>query len=238
MRPIILRSGVAGLAVAAAVGVAPVAGAAPSGAGKPATLNFTLDATPPPVSGRIPSGLGFSAPGFTFDSQAVAKFCTHELAVLNECPAKSEIGKGTLLVHVVSPTFTRDTEIPLNIYLQSRRGIVAVAFIGGPKVVPGKLSTTGGVSLSFNPLPTLPAFPGVTVTLENINVKVGTSRVVVKRSRQRVHGKTKTVVKRTRYSLIHQPQTCSTAGWSSVITLAFANAPSTTSATPIACPQG
>jgi hypothetical protein len=237
MRSIILRSVVASLAIAAPISAATIASAATPSAGKPTSLTFKLDASGPPVSGRIPSGLGFSAPGFTFDSRAVVKFCSHELAILNECPPKSEIGKGTLLVHVVSPTFTRNTAIQLTMYLRSRRGIFAVAFIGGPKVVPGKLTTAGGVSLNFNPLPSLPPFPGVTVTLERINVKVGTSRVVVTRSRQRVHGKLKTVVKRTRYSLIHQPKTC-TGSWSDTINLAFAGAPSTTSSTPLACPKG
>jgi hypothetical protein len=236
MRQIILRSAVATMAVAAPVCATAIAAAAPSG-GKATTLSFSAGTTAPPASGRIPSGLAFAAPGFKFDSRAVGKFCKHEQAVLDECPTASRIASGTLLVHVVSSAFTRDTHIPLNVYMSSKKGILGVAFIGGPKVVPGTLTTSGGVSLSFNPLPAVPNYPGVTLTLEQVSLKLGAHRVVVTRTRTRVHRthRFKTVVKRTRYDLIHGPASC-TGSVNTSLSLFFSGTPTVTFTASSPCP--
>jgi hypothetical protein len=163
----------------------------------------------------------------------VAKRCSQEAAVLNECPAKSTIGAGSLLVHVVSATFARNTTVPINLYLESNTRVLGVAFIGGPHAVTATLKTGGGVTLTFD-LPKVPSFPGVTLTLQQIGIKLGANRVVVSHVHKRVHGKKKTITKRTKYYLIHAPKSCSGA-WSSTVTLGFPDGSTAAVTTPIAC---
>lgn len=236
MRPRILRTAVATLAVAASAAAAATASAAPGAPGQPAHVTFSVNATAPPISGTIPTSLAFAAPGFTFDPKAVAKRCTHEQAILDECPAKSRIGTGVLDVHVVDAqeNTNREAHLSLDIYLQTNTRVLAVAFIGGPKVVPAKISTSKGVVLSFNPLPAIPPFPGLSLTLDSINLNVGTSQTVVTRKRQKVGKKTKTVTTRKRYDLLHNPSQC-TGSWPASVSLGFANGTSATVANPIAC---
>jgi hypothetical protein len=213
--------------------------AAPSSGGAGTALNFNVNTTVPPVSGRIPSSLAFAATGFEFDPRAVAKRCSHEQAQLDECPSGALIGVGKLVVHVVTTTFTRTTTFPLNMYLRTNTAVLGVAFIGGPKVVPGTLTTAGGVALSFNPLPKPPRFPGVTLSLEQVTINLGASRTVVTRERKkdpRTH-KEYTVVTRTHYDLIHAPAACS-GGWTSSVTLGFPSGPSASFTSPIACAAG
>jgi hypothetical protein len=238
MRGTILKCAITTAAAVALAAVAPAATvAAPSSGGEGTALNFSVNTTVPPVSGRIPSSLAFAAAGFEFEPRAVAKRCSHEQALLNECPSGALIGVGKLVVHVVTTTFTRNTTFPLNMYLGTNTAVVGVAFIGGPKVVPGTLTTAGGVALSFNPLPKPPQFPGVTLTLEQVTISLGASRTVITRERKkdpRTH-KEYTVVTRTHYDLIHAPATCS-GNWTSSVTLGFPNGPSASLNSPIACP--
>lgn len=231
MRRTILKCAIT---AAVAMAVAPAATiAAPSSGGQAATLNFSVNTTVPPVEGRIPSSLAFAAAGFEFDPRAVAERCSREQALLNECPSGALIGVGKLIVHVVSSKSTRTATFPLNMYLRTNTAVVGVAFIGGPKVVPGTLNTAGGVALSFNPLPKPPMFPGVTLSLEQVSINLGASRTVVTRKHEG-HGKHKIVVTRTHYNLIHTPATCSGSLTSSV-TLGFPNGPGASFNSPIAC---
>jgi hypothetical protein len=154
--------------------------------------------------------------------------------VLNECPALSHIGVGTLTVHVVTPKFTRDTAIPINLFLAGAHSVLAVAVLAGPHVVPATISTTGGVTLTFNPLPKPPAIPSTTITLDGVSIKLGTSRVVITRKHRRVHGKRKTVVTRTHYYLIHQPVRCTGSTMSS-IAMGFADGTSATLTAAVPC---
>lgn len=232
MRPTLIRA--AATLVAAAAAAAPTTANAkiPSSAGR--TLTFGASAVGPPVNGRIPSSLTFTAPGFRLDPRAVAKRCKHEQAVLNECPAQSQIGVGKLMIHVVTPQFTRDTTLPITAYLQSTRRVLAVAFLGGPHVVPATISTAGGITLSFNPLPAPPPFPSTTLSLDSVSIKLGATRTVVTRIHRRIHAKRKTIVKRTRYYLIHNPNKCAGPETSS-IAMGFPDGTSATLATPVAC---
>ncbi len=237
MRRTILKCAITIAATVAVAALAPAATvAAPASGGKGAVLNFNVSTTVPPVSGRIPSSLAFAAPGFEFDPRAVAKRCSHEQAQLNECPAGALIGVGKLVVHVVTTTFNRTTTFPLNMYLRTNTTVLGVAFIGGPKVVPGTLNTAGGVALSFNPLPKPPQFQGVTLSLEQVTVRLGVTRTVVTREHKKGHGKHKDsiVVIRTQYSLIRTPATCP-GSWTSSVTLGFPNGPSAPFDSPIAC---
>jgi hypothetical protein len=235
MRGTILKCAITTAAAVALAVVAPAATvAAPSSGGEGTALNFSVNTTLPPVSGRIPSSLAFAAAGFEFEPRAVAKRCSHEQALLNECPSGALIGVGKLVVHVVTTTFTRNTTFPLNMYLGTNTTVVGVAFIGGPKVVPGTLTTAGGVALSFNPLPKPPQFPGVTLTLEQVTISLGASRTVVTREHEKGH-KDDTVVIRRHYNLIRTPATCS-GSWTSSVTLGFPNGPSASLNSSIACP--
>ncbi len=221
--------------VAATAAIAPaVAIAGTPSVTKGKTLNFGVNAVGPPINARIPSSLAFSAPGFTFDPRAVSKHCNHEQAVLNECPTASKIGVGTMTIHVVAPKFTRNTTIPIDMYLASKTAVLAVAFVGGPHVVPATISTRGGVALSFNPLPKAPQFPSTTLTLIGVQIQLGTTRIAVTHVHKRVHGKRKTVIKRTRYYLVHEPAGCH-GSRTTTISMGFADGTSATVDAKVAC---
>jgi hypothetical protein len=238
----IIASMAMAMVMAMAMAAPGLARATAAGTGKATTLHFSANTTGAPVSGRIPSAFGFSAPGYTFDPRAIATHCSHEAAVLNECPAKSAIGAGSLLVHVVSSKFARNTTIPINLYLQSSNSVIGVAFVGGPHVVTATLNTSKGVALTFN-LPKVPAFPGVTLTLEQVGITLSANRVIVTHKRQAIRGKSKgkhkfkVVVRRTYYHLIHTPAQC-TGSWSTAVTLGFPDGSSAKLTTPIACRRG
>lgn len=232
MRPIVTRA--AATLVAAAAAAVPSTATATTKSDRGRTLSFGANAVGPPVNGRIPSSLAFTAPGFRLDRRAVAKRCQHEQAVLNECPAQSRIGVGKMTIHVVTPKFTRDTTLPIAAYMASKNRVLAVAFLGGPHVVPATLSTTGGITLRFDPLPAPPAFPSTTLSLDSVSINLGATRTVVKRMHRRIHGKRRTIVKRTRYYLVHNPATCNGPDLSS-IAMGFPDGTSATLPTPVPC---
>lgn len=227
MRRIVLLIIIVCLLGAAAPAAAQVtATATPNRAGQASTLHFDLDGLAPPIGGRIPLALQLSAPqGFKLNPKAVAKRCSQESAKLNECPRASRFGRGVLVVHVTAPDQNRDVTIPLNVYLHSRKTILAVAYVFGWQVVPGTLSTQNGISVTFNPLPAGPPFPGVSYALKRITFDFGAKRMVKHRVKGKRHAK------KRRVSLIRNPATCS-GSWESSISLTFRDG----SVTPLTAP--
>lgn len=224
MRPTVPIAIAALLAAAAPASAQTTATATPNTAGKPSTLHFALDGLAAPVSGRLPVGITLNAPaGFRMNLRALAKHCSQESAKLNECPKASRFGTGTLVVGVTQPGQSRDVTIPLHVYLHSRTKILAVAYVLGWQVVPGTISTHNGISVTFNPLPAGPAFPGVSYTLKSIEFNFGAKRVV----KHRVRGR----IKRRRVSLIRNPRSCS-GSWATSMSLTFRDG----SVTPIGVP--
>jgi hypothetical protein len=197
--------------------------------GKATTVAWAVDGLAPPVSGRIPRSLVVTAPGFKLDRRAVAKRCRELQAKLNECPRKSKIGTGTLSI-IVHRT-DRDNPVTFNVVLYHGSGkkVLAVTEFIGIRVIPARLTASGGVRLSFNPLPTPPQIPGVVIsyTFQGVSARLGAKRKVVKR----VRGKRRTF----RYSLVRTPKSCHGGSWAATATLGFPDGTSSRLPTPMAC---
>ena len=170
--PLLSLSLAALLAIAAPAAAQGLSSAMPATPGKASTLHFEVDGLAPGLDGRLPTALELTAPGFETNLKALAKRCREQAAKLNECPRKSRMGKGFLLVEVTAPDGIRDVNIPINVYLHSKSRILAVAFVFGWRVVPATISTDGGITIGFDPLPAGPPFEGVTYRLNSIRVRL------------------------------------------------------------------
>lgn len=221
----ILLAAVAWSTAAAPAAAQEAATATPNTAGKGTRVHFEIDATLPPVGGRIPSGLTVAGPpGLTWNAGAVAKRCTRTHALLNECSSKSRIGTASLVLDVQTPTARWDATIDLTLYLQSTRGVLAVGFIlGGTRVVPGLIDFSNGVTLSFNPLPPPPPFEGVVFALKHVTVDIGASRRI-KRNKRKV-----------RVHLLRNPKACTAGAWPSSAMLTFPDGTNAPLAAPMTC---
>jgi hypothetical protein len=199
--------------------------------GKATTVAWAVDGLAPPVSGRIPRSLVVKAPGFELDRRAVAKRCRELQAKLNECPKKSKIGTGVLTIIVHRPD--RINEVAFDVVLYHGKGtkVLAVTDFIGIRVVPGRLTKSGGVRLTFDPLPTPPEIPGVQISYQfkGVSVSFGVKRKVVKRIGPRR-------LRRTfRYSLVRTPKKCDGGSWAATATLGFPDGTSLLLPTPMAC---
>jgi hypothetical protein len=219
MRKIVLITAAGLLGVAAPAAALTSANATPDKAGRPSSLHFDIDGTAAPISGRIPLTLQLTTlPGFRVNLQAVARRCSQESATLNECPAASRVGKGSLVVGVTTPTQFKVVTIPLSVYLHSNTKILAVAKVFGWQVVPATLNARRGLSVRFDPLPQGPPFQGVTYALKRIKLDFGATDVVHEQ----------------RQSLIRNPPTCK-GRWAASVKLTFKAGPAVSLTTSTAC---
>ena len=205
--------------------------AAPAVAGgKPTTLAWDVDGLAPPVFGRVPRSLVVTAPGFKLDRRAVAKRCGEQQAKLNECPRKSKIGTGTLGIIVNRPDRVNEVEFAIVLYHGEGTKVLAVTDFIGIRVVPGQLTPSGGVRLTFDPLPEPPVIPGIQIPYQfkGVSVRLGASRKVVKRVGQRRSRRT------LRYSLVRTPKGCA-GSWAASATLGFPDGTTLPLPTPMAC---
>lgn len=228
------------IAVAACFATASSAGAQAVGTatpdqsgGKGTRVSWAVDGLVPPVAARVPSALVMTAPGFRLDRRAVAKRCRKAQATLDECPRSSRMGTGLMTIIVHRPNGTiNELPIEITLYHGPRKSVLAVAFLVGTRVVPGKLERTDdGVMLTFDPLPEPPPIPGVSYEFKNVSVNLGVSRKVTRRIGPSGRRKRRTV----RYSLVRTPAACDAGAWAATVTLNF---PDTTSAllnAPMAC---
>jgi hypothetical protein len=238
-RYIILVSVIGSLAVAAQADAqaATTASATPNRAGKASTVRFDIDGTAAPIDGRIPSALSLTTPpGFTFNRAAAPKQCSETSARLNECPAASQIGSGSLVINVNYVGHPpRNVTFKLKMYRQSSTKFLGVTFLAGTRVVPGFLSTSSGVGLRFDPLPTPPVFAQVSYALENITINLGVTRRVSKTVKHK-HGKHVRITHKTVVtSLLRNPTTCTAGTWAASSMLAFPDGTSVSLPTPITC---
>lgn len=203
--------------------------------GKPTTVAWAVDGLAPPVSARIPRSLVVAAPGFKLDRRAVAKRCGEQQAQLNECPKKSRIGTGTLTILVYlppnAPGGAAVNERVFDVVLYHGKGekVYAVIDFVGIRVIPSRLTQSGGVRLTFDPLPTPPEIPGLEIRYEfkGVSVSLGRTRTVVKRR----HGESR----RVRYSLVRTPEKCMGGSWAASAMLGFPDGTALPLPTPMAC---
>jgi hypothetical protein len=226
------------LALAGCLLSAASAGADATGSAKPAraggkatTVAWAVDGLAPPVSGRIPRSLEMTAAGFQLDRRAVAKRCGELQAKLNECPKKSKVGTATLTIIVNRPD--RVNEVAFDIVLYHGKGtkVLAVTDFIGIRVIPGRLTESGGVRLTFDPLPTPPEIPGITITYQfkGVSVSLGAKRKAVKRVGPRRQRRT------FRYSLVRTPENCNGGSWAATATLGFPDGSILPLPTPMPC---
>jgi hypothetical protein len=241
MRRIVLLAVAGALAVPAPAGAQAIATASPNAPGRGTKLHFDLDATAPPVAGRVPSALAVSGPaGSTLDFKAAGKRCSKLRATLNECRRESRIGTGSLVIQVNAPTEyggVRDVHVPLTLYLQSNTSLLAVAFLAGYRVVPGTISRSGGFAMTFDPLPKPPEFAQVAYALKRITLDVGVSRLVIRGKPSKTRGQRRHAARRTRVYLVRTPAQC-TGTWASSVTLTFPDGTTTVVDAPMTCSQG
>jgi hypothetical protein len=236
VRPIpLLLIAFGALGAAAPAGAQGTSSATPAVAGKASKLHFEVDGLAPPIAGRLPTALQLSTPsGFRLNVKALSKRCSEESGKLNECPAGSMMGKGSLLLGVTTPDGARDVTVPLTVYLHKPTKLLAVAFVFGWRVVPGTLSGSDGIVVGFDPLPAAPPFPGVSYTLKRITFNLGAKRVIKTRRVRRVNGKRRVTVTKRRVDLITNPPKCQ-GSWASSITLRFADGSEVPLASPTPC---
>jgi hypothetical protein len=220
------------LVTAASASADSTASATPAVAGgKATTVDWTVDGLAPPVSGRIPRSLEVAAPGFMLDRRAVAKRCRELKAKLDECPRKSKIGTGTLTIVVHRPDRVNEVTFDIALYHGKGTSVLAVTDFIGIRVVPGRLTKSGGVRVAFDPLPTPPEIPGIEISYQfkGASVRLGAERKVVKRLGHRRKRRT------FRYSLVRTPKKCDTGSWAATATLGFPDDTTLPLPTPIAC---
>lgn len=238
MRRIPLLTIIGLLAAAAPAGAQVTASATPDKAGKASTVHFVINGSEAPISARLPSAMTLTVPpGFTLDRTAAPARCGHTRALLDECPAASQIGSATLTITVLYQGHPpRDVTFHLRMYMRSPTSVLGVTFLAGTRVVPGFLTSSSGIAVKFDPLPAPPVFQEVSYQLKQITLTLGVTRrvhVVVKHRRPHRHSTTKrTSVLR---SLVHNPTSCGSGSWAASVSLGFPDNSSLVLPAPIAC---
>jgi hypothetical protein len=199
--------------------------------GKATTVGWAVDGLAPPVSGRIPRSLVVTAPGFRLDRRAVAKRCGELSAKLDECPKKSKVGTAALTIIVHRPDRVNEVTFDVVLYHGEGTKVLAVTDFIGIRVIPGQLTEAGGVRLTFDPLPTPPEIPGITITYQfkGVSVSLSAKRKVVKRVGRPRRRRT------FRHSLVRTPERCNGGHWAATATLGFPDGASLPLPTPMAC---
>jgi len=210
--------------------------AAPDRAGAASKLTFDIDGLAEPIAGRLPSAITLTAPGVKVDARALSKRCNPELAQVDgSCPKGSRIGTGRLLVGVTAEDGDRDADIAITVYRQSAKKAIAVANVFGWQIIPGTISTKGGLSITFDPLPTGVSFPGFSFTFKQMSFSFGAKRTIKTRKVTHPGGRRKVrTVKRT-VSLLRNPKTCTGGTWASSVRLTLRDASVVELPAPMAC---
>lgn len=238
MRRLLPATVLACLAIAAPAAAQGTATATPNQAGEGTLLHTELDATQPPVNGRVPKETVLSIQkGYAFDAKAAKRRCTAERADADKCPPKSKVG--TAEIQAVYNGYP--IVIPVRLYLARPRqpgdlaGFVAIAtLLGNHTATFGRIvaatSPTYGIAVILpTPGGDLSAFP---VTFKSFKADIGASRVV-KRKIRRKHRKPR--IKRTRHDLITNPTACDAGTWASNAVFTFGDDSTAEVLAPIAC---
>jgi hypothetical protein len=225
------------LTAAAAANAQAVATATPNQVGKASRLQWAINGTLAPINGQIPTSLTMSAPpGFTFNPAAAAKRCKPLQAQLDECPQKSRIGSAVMTIHIEKPSGPRDLPIDIKLYLGPKNALLAVAFLAGVRVVPGSISGSNGITVTFNPLPVPPPIPQVSYSFIGVTLHLGASRTIRQTVKPRKKGRKKVRKgRRVRIDLVTNPPDCGSGAWALSSTLGLPDGTAPLFASPVAC---
>ena len=207
--------------------------ATPNKAGKGTKLHTELDASQPPVSGRIPRETVLSIQsGYRFDGRAVAKRCTAEQAETDACPAKSAVGTATVQADYNGFPVT----VPIRLFLSRPQtgdvaGFFAVAkILGSTYSAPGRVVRSVETPFGLSVILATPAGDSISmtqgVTFKSFTSDIGATRTVTK-------GK-KSNKRKVRHSLITNPTTCP-GTWASRAAFTFGDGSMAALDAPIAC---
>jgi hypothetical protein len=221
-------------ALAAPAAAQGTATATPDRAGAGTRLHTSVDATQPPISGRIPTQTVLSIQsGYGFDPKAVAKLCTAGQASQDKCPTKSRIGTAAVAAEYQGTPIT----IPIGLYESKPSvagdlaGFQAIAQVFGAHAVTGRIvrSTTMPYGISvILPSPGGNAIASFGATFKSFTADFGTSRVIKKRV-------SKHHVRKTRHYLIRNPSTCDAGTWASNAVMTFSDGTTAEVDAPISC---
>jgi len=229
----------ASLTATAAAGAQATANAAPSQAGKASLLHWAIDGGQAPINGQIPTSVTMAAPpGFGLNYKAVAERCRPLQAKLNECPTKSRIGSAVLTIHIDKPAGPRDLPLSIKLYLGPKNSLLAVGFLAGVRVVPGSISGSNGIAVTFNPLPTPPVIAQVSYRFLGLSLDLGTHRTVTQKVKSRTTGRRpahKAKGKKTRIDLVSNAQQCSSGSWAFTATVGLPDGTRSVFDSPVAC---
>ena len=219
-------AGLAGTAAAASGTVS--ASLSPNKVSKPSGL--TITATGPFSSSGLPKSVDIKVQkGFRSSPKSVRVLCTAAQASKNTCPKKSHIGSGTAKVTATFLGSTYHPTVALSLFLgkpQRKGDISSVVITGTLENSPYGNGTTssstgrlfkragGGLELLFANLPNYTLPPGVTVTLDSLQIKAKAIRTVKKGKRHHKH--------KVRYSLITNPAACN-GTWTGSFTVTFSS---------------
>ena len=221
------------LVIAAPAAGQATATATPDEAGKGTKLHLELDATQPPVAGRLPSSTTLSAQaGYKFDGRAVAKRCTEAQAEEDRCPAKSRSGSAVITASFGGSQYV----VPVALYLAKPQragdlaGVAVIATVfGSPYAAMGRVVTTTTAPYGLSViLPTPVDLSSLSVTFERFVADIGATRKVTKGSRKKGNRR------KVRYHLLRNPKTC-TAPWASRADFTFPDGSSAFLEAPISC---
>lgn len=200
----------------------------PEIAGKRSALD--VDLGPGALTGgaqsRRPQSVAlFGAAGLKIDLRAVAGRCPDSGAGRFDCPESSRIGRGTAQGHAegaLVPGGRYDFTAQIDVFLGHPRepgdlaGLVVKVsepqsnqhlMAGGSirRIAQGPFGSETRIdSLSGGSEPP----PGVTVTLDRVQLRVAASRTVRRKVTVRRHGKRRRVTRRVRYGFLTNPRTC------------------------------
>jgi hypothetical protein len=182
------------------------------------------------TGGEQPRALSlFGTRGLKIDPRSVAGRCTDAQADAYDCPGSSRIGDGSAQGRAEGPLVpggAMDFTASIDVYLARARqqgdvaGVVVLIrepqsgqrFNGKGRIVK-VASGAFGSETRFEGLDgggQLP--PGVTVTVNRVELRVGARRTVRKKVTVRRNGKRRRVTKRFTYSFLTNPRTC-TGSW-------------------------
>jgi hypothetical protein len=132
-----------------------------------------------------------------------------------------------MTIHVDKPSGPRDLPINIKLYLGRKNKLLAVAFLAGVRVVPGSISRSDGITVTFDPLPTPPAIPQVSYRFLGVSLKLGTHRWVIRR----VSGRRR----RVRIDLVKNPRDCASGAWAFSSTVGLPDGTTLPLASPVTC---